>query len=57
MRLTFPASAGLADLRHYDRSRLRGDLLGGLTVTAYAVPQVMARVNAISFFMEISSGG
>ena len=42
MRVTFPASAGLADLRHYDRSRLRGDLLGGLTVTAYAVPQVMA---------------
>ncbi len=34
---------GLARLRHYDRARhLRGDLLGGVTVTAYLVPQVMA---------------
>lgn len=29
-------------LRHYDRENLRGDLAGGLTVTAYLVPQVMA---------------
>jgi SulP family sulfate permease len=28
--------------RHYDRSWLRGDLLAGVTVTAYLVPQVMA---------------
>ena len=33
---------GIAVLRHYDRSWLRGDLVGGLTVAAYAVPQVMA---------------
>ncbi|HHU40250.1 MAG TPA: sulfate permease [Propionibacterium sp.] len=33
---------GLSTLRHYDRSWLRGDLLAGLTVTAYLVPQVMA---------------
>jgi SulP family sulfate permease len=33
---------GLAVLRHYQRPWLRGDLLGGLTVTAYLVPQVMA---------------
>ncbi len=29
-------------LRHYDRSWLRGDLIGGLAVAAYLVPQVMA---------------
>ena len=29
-------------LRHYDRTWLRGDLLGGLTVAAYGIPQVMA---------------
>ncbi|MGE5134887.1 MAG: SulP family inorganic anion transporter [Gemmatimonadota bacterium] len=33
---------GLADLRHYQRSWLRGDLLAGVTVAAYLVPQVMA---------------
>ena len=33
---------GIAVLRHYDRSWLRGDLLGGLTVAAYGIPQVMA---------------
>ncbi len=33
---------GLAVLRRYDRSWLRGDLLGGVTVAAYLVPQVMA---------------
>lgn len=33
---------GLDVLTHYDRSWLRGDLLAGLTVAAYLVPQVMA---------------
>ncbi len=29
-------------MRHYQRSWLRGDIIAGLTVTAYLVPQVMA---------------
>jgi len=33
---------GLAPLRGYQRSWLRGDVLAGLTVAAYLVPQVMA---------------
>jgi sulfate permease, SulP family len=33
---------GLAMLRRYDRSWLRGDVLAGLTVAAYLIPQVMA---------------
>ncbi|MGH3330042.1 MAG: SulP family inorganic anion transporter, partial [Nocardioidaceae bacterium] len=33
---------GLATLRHYEKQWLRGDLLGGVTVAAYLVPQVMA---------------
>lgn len=33
---------GLDVLRHYERAWLRGDLLAGLTVAAYLVPQVMA---------------
>jgi len=33
---------GLLQLLHYDRHHLRGDLTGGLTVTAYLIPQVMA---------------
>ena len=33
---------GLERLRHYDRHDLRGDIVGGTTVTAYLVPQVMA---------------
>ena len=33
---------GLYPLRHYQRSWLRGDLLAGITVAAYAIPQVMA---------------
>jgi len=33
---------GLAVLRRYDRAWLRGDLVAGVTVAAYLVPQVMA---------------
>ncbi|WP_228488982.1 SulP family inorganic anion transporter [Raineyella fluvialis] len=33
---------GLRVLRHYQRRWLRGDLLAGVTVAAYLVPQVMA---------------
>ncbi len=33
---------GVQRLLHYDRRDLRGDLMGGLTVTAYLIPQVMA---------------
>ncbi len=33
---------GLAQFRTYKRSYLRGDIMGGLTVAAYLVPQVMA---------------
>lgn len=33
---------GLQRLLHYDRRDLRGDLMGGITVTAYLIPQVMA---------------
>lgn len=33
---------GLAVLRGYERSWLRGDLLAGITVAAYMIPQVMA---------------
>jgi high affinity sulfate transporter 1 len=33
---------GLATLREYRRPWLRGDLVAGITVAAYAVPQVMA---------------
>src|SRR3954467_15392714 len=33
---------GLASLRGYERAWLRGDLLAGVTVAAYLVPQVMA---------------
>ena len=35
-------STGIADLRHARPKTLRGDVIGGLTVTAYSVPQVMA---------------
>jgi len=37
-----PLLPGLAVLRRYERSWLRGDVLGGVTVAAYLVPQVMA---------------
>lgn len=33
---------GAADLRHYRRAWLRGDVIAGLTVAAYLIPQVMA---------------
>lgn len=33
---------GAADLRHYRRAWLRGDVMAGLTVAAYLIPQVMA---------------
>ena len=33
---------GLVVLRHYRRAWLRGDLLAGVTVAAYLIPQVMA---------------
>jgi len=33
---------GLADLRRYERAWLRHDLVAGLTVAAYLIPQVMA---------------
>ena len=33
---------GAAQLRNYERGWLRGDVIAGLTVTAYLVPQVMA---------------
>ena len=33
---------GAVRLRHYERSHLRGDIVGGITVAAYLVPQVMA---------------
>jgi SulP family sulfate permease len=33
---------GLVQIRRYERSWLRGDLLAGLTVAAYMIPQVMA---------------
>lgn len=38
-RAYFP---GLSVLRHYDRAWLRGDIVAGVTVAAYLVPQVMA---------------
>lgn len=33
---------GATDLRHYQRVWLRGDVLAGVTVAAYLIPQVMA---------------
>jgi len=37
-----PLLPGLASLRGYQRGWLRGDVIAGITVAAYAVPQVMA---------------
>jgi sulfate permease, SulP family len=36
------ATSGWSALRHYDRAWLRGDVMAGVTVAAYLVPQVMA---------------
>lgn len=36
---------GIEVLRHYQRGWLRGDVLGGITVAAYLVPQVLAYSN------------
>ncbi|MCU0265776.1 MAG: SulP family inorganic anion transporter, partial [Actinomycetia bacterium] len=36
------AVPGFRQLRRYQRAWLRGDVLAGVTVAAYAVPQVMA---------------
>ena len=37
-----PAAPGLAVMRSYQRPWLRGDLIAGVTVAAYLIPQVMA---------------
>ncbi len=37
-----PTVPGITTLRHYRRRWLRGDIVAGITVTAYLVPQVMA---------------
>ncbi|MCI0425044.1 MAG: sulfate permease [Actinobacteria bacterium] len=37
-----PGEVGYRRLRDYQRTWLRGDLVGGITVAAYLVPQVMA---------------
>jgi sulfate permease, SulP family len=34
--------SNLSHLRHYDRAWLRGDVVAGVTVAAYLIPQVMA---------------
>jgi sulfate permease, SulP family len=36
------SAPGLGTLRGYRRAWLRGDLIAGVTVAAYLVPQVMA---------------
>ncbi|MFI9293769.1 SulP family inorganic anion transporter [Streptomyces gardneri] len=41
-RRWLPGAPGIAVLARYERSWLRGDLLAGVTVVAYLVPQVMA---------------
>ncbi|MDV9186741.1 sulfate permease [Streptomyces sp. SR27] len=41
-RRLVPGAPGIAALARYERSWLRGDLLAGVTVVAYLVPQVMA---------------
>ena len=37
-----PAAPGIAVIRSYQRPWLRGDLIAGVTVAAYLIPQVMA---------------
>ncbi len=39
---SLPRAPGITTLRSYRRSWLRGDVVAGITVTAYLVPQVMA---------------
>ncbi|HEY7359867.1 MAG TPA: sulfate permease, partial [Streptosporangiaceae bacterium] len=39
------AAPGFATIRSYQRAWLRGDLIAGVTVAAYLVPQVMAYAN------------
>ena len=38
---------GLVVLKNYDRSWLRGDVLAGITVAAYMIPQVMAYAEVV----------
>jgi high affinity sulfate transporter 1 len=40
--VNLPFPPGVRTLRSYDRGWLRGDVVAGITVAAYAVPQVMA---------------
>ena len=40
---------GVAQFRGYKRAWLRGDLLAGLTVAAYLIPQVMAYATLAGF--------
>jgi len=44
---------GLGVLLRYDRSWLRGDLLAGITVAAYLIPQVMAYAEIIGLPPEV----
>ena len=39
---TWPACPGIEQVRNYQRSWLRWDVLAGITVAAYLVPQCMA---------------
>lgn len=41
-RLPLSLLPGLRSLKHYNRSWLRGDLVAGVTVAAYLIPQCMA---------------
>jgi SulP family sulfate permease len=43
-----PLLPGLESLRAYDRRWLRGDVVAGITVAAYLVPQVMAYAEGIA---------
>ena len=44
---------GLTTLRHYRRGWLRGDVLAGITVAAYLVPQVMAYAGIAGLSPEV----
>ncbi|MBJ8347032.1 SulP family inorganic anion transporter [Antrihabitans sp. YC2-6] len=41
-RRTYRFAPGLQQYRHYERKWLRGDVVAGVTVAAYLIPQVMA---------------